>query len=424
MGLTVIVNNMTVSHKGSSGISTAFPDVCKTPAPPAPPVPIPYPNIAQSGDVTKGSKKVKFDKKSICLKKSKLKTSTGDEAGTLKGIVSSKIKGKGQFQNYSFDVKVEGSNVCRLGDPTSQNMGSMNTAAFFHVQVPGLAPPGDEQIVEEACENMEKKAKEQDNSPAGVSNVSGIHPRHVTAIQKVVDKQQRWVMFFRGTNPLCIPWIATHNNEPKPHWLTAGKTIKPPDVPAVQRWLRQNRKKKHYKRCGGNAATLTGVVRSTLSGGMANMPHLGTGSFRRGWITGDYDLMDVQGSDYPCHRISDEDFGALKEECNKAMRWPGIQHGPQSKWDTKTDHEFKGEEDFDVGAILDDWANKDKAAAVADIPAKNIAPGRAPLPMVDNNLTVIAPGGAAHLPEHADFWDALACCGCRYYDPETKKAKK
>ena len=31
MGLTVIVNNMTVSHKGSSGISTAFPDVCKTP---------------------------------------------------------------------------------------------------------------------------------------------------------------------------------------------------------------------------------------------------------------------------------------------------------------------------------------------------------------------------------------------------------
>ena len=50
MPVTVGVNNMSVVHAGSNGISIAFPDVCKTPAPPAPFVPIPYPNIAKSGD--------------------------------------------------------------------------------------------------------------------------------------------------------------------------------------------------------------------------------------------------------------------------------------------------------------------------------------------------------------------------------------
>ncbi len=38
------------AHKTSGGMSMVFPDVCKTPAPPAPPVPIPYPNIGKSSD--------------------------------------------------------------------------------------------------------------------------------------------------------------------------------------------------------------------------------------------------------------------------------------------------------------------------------------------------------------------------------------
>ena len=45
MAVTVGVNFLSVVHKSSSGVSIAFPDVCKTPAPPAPFVPIPYPNI-------------------------------------------------------------------------------------------------------------------------------------------------------------------------------------------------------------------------------------------------------------------------------------------------------------------------------------------------------------------------------------------
>ena len=57
-GVTVGVNNLSVVHKSSNGVTIAFPDVCKTPTPGGP-VPIPYPNIAQSSDTAKGSKGVK-----------------------------------------------------------------------------------------------------------------------------------------------------------------------------------------------------------------------------------------------------------------------------------------------------------------------------------------------------------------------------
>ncbi|TAK06634.1 MAG: DUF4150 domain-containing protein [Candidatus Manganitrophaceae bacterium] len=137
MGVTVGVNNMSVVHSDSSGISMAFPDVCKTPAPPAPPIPIPYPNIAKSSDTAKGSQKVKCDGNPICLKDSNFSTSTGDEAGSLNGVASNKIKGKAEFVNYSFDVKVEGKNVARAMDLMLHN--DKNTPPFPVMQAPVIA---------------------------------------------------------------------------------------------------------------------------------------------------------------------------------------------------------------------------------------------------------------------------------------------
>ncbi len=58
MGTSVGVNKLAIVNEDSGGVTIAFPDVCKTPAPPAPFVPIPYPNIAKSGDTAKGTKKV------------------------------------------------------------------------------------------------------------------------------------------------------------------------------------------------------------------------------------------------------------------------------------------------------------------------------------------------------------------------------
>jgi len=139
MPVTVGVNTMTVVHAGSNGISMAFPDVCKTPAPPAGPIPIPYPNIAQSSDTAQGSATVKCDGNPICLKDSNFKMSTGDEAGSVGGVASSKTKGKAEFVNYSFDVKVEGKNVPRAMDLMLHN--DKNTPPFPVIQPPLIVIP-------------------------------------------------------------------------------------------------------------------------------------------------------------------------------------------------------------------------------------------------------------------------------------------
>jgi uncharacterized Zn-binding protein involved in type VI secretion len=120
MGQSTFANSRGIAHKGSGGVSTVFPDVCLTPVGNSV-VPIPYPNIGKSSDTVKGSKSVKVDGKMPMVKGAKYSTSTGDEAGTKKGVVSGKIKGECEFMMYSFDVKFEGKNVCRLGDPLFHN---------------------------------------------------------------------------------------------------------------------------------------------------------------------------------------------------------------------------------------------------------------------------------------------------------------
>jgi hypothetical protein len=139
MGVTVGVNNLSVVHQDSNGITSAFPDVCKTPAPPAPPVPIPYPNIAKSSDTANGTSTVSCDGNPTCVKDSNFQVSTGDEAGSLLGVASNKVKGKAEFVNFSFDVFFEGKNVARAMDPMLHN--DKNTPPFPVIQGPvvGLA---------------------------------------------------------------------------------------------------------------------------------------------------------------------------------------------------------------------------------------------------------------------------------------------
>jgi uncharacterized Zn-binding protein involved in type VI secretion len=106
-------------------------------------VPIPYPNIAQSSDTDKGSKKVKIDGKPVNIEGSNFKLSTGDEAGSAGGgVVSSKNKGKAEWVMVSFDVKIEGKGVARLGDLMLGNKGgSPNTPPFPLVQPPLVIMP-------------------------------------------------------------------------------------------------------------------------------------------------------------------------------------------------------------------------------------------------------------------------------------------
>ena len=120
MASTVYANMRGVVHKGSGGMSIAFPDVCKTPTP-AGPVPIPYPNIGKASDASGGTTKVKIDGEMGMVKGAKYTMSTGDEAGSAGGVMSSSIKGEVEFMLYSFDVKFEGKNVCRMGDMMFHN---------------------------------------------------------------------------------------------------------------------------------------------------------------------------------------------------------------------------------------------------------------------------------------------------------------
>jgi uncharacterized Zn-binding protein involved in type VI secretion len=142
MPATTNVNGRTVVHAKSDGVVTFFPDVCKTPAPPAPPVPIPYPNVAQSNSTSGGSGTVTVDGNPVMLKGSSFSTSTGDEAGSLGGVASNTIKGKAEFVAYSFDVKIEGKNVPRLGDLMLGNkQSSPNTPPMPELQPPLVALP-------------------------------------------------------------------------------------------------------------------------------------------------------------------------------------------------------------------------------------------------------------------------------------------
>lgn len=151
MPVSVGVNNLSVVHASSSGVSVGFPDVCKTP--PVPPVPIPYPNIAKSGDTAQGAKTVTCDGEPVCVKDSNFMVSTGDEAGSLLGVASNKIKGKAEFVNFSFDVQVEGKSVPRAFDPMLHNDKNTPPAPLLQGPVVGLASGG----AHEVCVICEKE---------------------------------------------------------------------------------------------------------------------------------------------------------------------------------------------------------------------------------------------------------------------------
>jgi hypothetical protein len=219
MPATTNVNMMAVVHAGSGGMAMCFPDVCKTPAPPAPPIPIPYPNISQSSNTADGSTTVKVDGNPIMLKSSNFSTSNGDQAGSLNGVVSSKIMGKAKPMNASMDVKVNGKAVMRLLDPMTANSGSPgNGMVPAEIHPPVVIIPG----MEQDCAKQQETAKEPDQR-ANAWEQSGIVSAHRPKIQSVC-KDFNIVIYFRQTKAVCGKWI-TLNHCPKPHAIITGTTI-------------------------------------------------------------------------------------------------------------------------------------------------------------------------------------------------------
>ncbi|MBU1701609.1 MAG: DUF4150 domain-containing protein [Candidatus Eisenbacteria bacterium] len=116
------------STKGG-GQCFAFPDVCKTPAPPAPFVPIPYPNFGMVPQAKDTSAKVKLVGKEGVILKSEIPQSQGDEAGTIGGMVSNVNMNKVTFKMGSSKVKFEGQKAIFLGSMTAHNGTNANMPA-------------------------------------------------------------------------------------------------------------------------------------------------------------------------------------------------------------------------------------------------------------------------------------------------------
>lgn len=148
MGCEVYANGDEIACKAGDGkVIAAFPDVCLTPpAPPAGPIPVPYPDTSFSKDMKKGSKTVKIKRKEVMLKDlSYYKTSPlGDEAATKSqgaGVITHVITGKTYFVSWSMDVLFEGQNVDRHTDITTSNHASpMANAATPMANIAEVAP--------------------------------------------------------------------------------------------------------------------------------------------------------------------------------------------------------------------------------------------------------------------------------------------
>ena len=116
-----------------SGTCFAMPDVCKTPVPGGPPVPIPYPNTGMVMQVTGESTKVKICNFGAVTKKSEMPRSMGDEPGTLGGVVSNVNMNKVVYKKGSSKVKVEGQALQHLTAMTGHNGMNANMPSGMQV---------------------------------------------------------------------------------------------------------------------------------------------------------------------------------------------------------------------------------------------------------------------------------------------------
>lgn len=124
------------TFKSFDGACKTIPDPEKNPSP-AGPVPIPYPTFSKLEKETRGAvqdaekalkkhekackKLVKVIDKELKVLKASAASSKGDEAGTMKGLVSAKNTAKSHMTAFSSDVKAEGKAVTRFFDLAKKN---------------------------------------------------------------------------------------------------------------------------------------------------------------------------------------------------------------------------------------------------------------------------------------------------------------
>lgn len=116
------------------GMDLAFPDVCLTPAVPAP-VPIPYPNIAMGPTAIPSQFTTLIMGAPVHNMGTTTPLTNGDNAGLATGVASGTVMGPSRHLLGSFTTLVGGMPVTRLTSMTLQNSTNMVGARIVPSQV-------------------------------------------------------------------------------------------------------------------------------------------------------------------------------------------------------------------------------------------------------------------------------------------------
>ena len=148
---------------------------------------MPYPNIAFSRDLVKGTKTVKADGGNMCAKYgSEFCRSTGDEPGVTGGVTSSVNMKEASWITFSFDVKLEGKGACRLTDKMFHNKrNTVNMAGELQMFV--LTDPLLNLACNVFCQTLDARKKVKDAQEKLKKN-----PKDARA-QKVLDKHKNYM---------------------------------------------------------------------------------------------------------------------------------------------------------------------------------------------------------------------------------------
>jgi hypothetical protein len=119
----------------AGGMTQAFPNVCKVPAPPAPPIPTPFPSIGQcaNADASTCTTKVRVQNKAVLTIASEIPMTQGDEPGTLGGLVSGTRGDVCKRAMGSPFVEIEGDAAVADTMPITSNGANANAPTGFQV---------------------------------------------------------------------------------------------------------------------------------------------------------------------------------------------------------------------------------------------------------------------------------------------------
>jgi hypothetical protein len=103
------------------GQDMGFPDVCLTPAPPAPPIPIPYPNIAMGPTAIPNCPTILIMGAPAHNLATSIPMTNGDNAGVMMGVASGTVMGPSKHLTGAFTVLFAGMPASRLTSASLQN---------------------------------------------------------------------------------------------------------------------------------------------------------------------------------------------------------------------------------------------------------------------------------------------------------------